>query len=97
MSVDIVPELRREAYYQPTFRMGPFGFPQKGFELTRTNLLAADEIDRLRAEGDQLRYERDEARKTICWDACISRGEPTLEAAKLEAARRKWDCFGEVK
>ena len=46
---------------------------------------------------DQLRYERDEARKTICWDACIRRGEPTVEAAKLEAARRKWDCFGEVK
>lgn len=58
---------------------------------------AADEIERLRAEGDQLRYERDEARKTICWDACIRAGQPTIEAAKVAASARKWNCFGETK
>ena len=58
---------------------------------------SADEIERLRSDGDQLRYERDEARKTICWDACIRAGQPTIDAAKLAASARKWNCFGETK
>jgi hypothetical protein len=80
MNIDIVTELRREAYYQPTSRLDQFGWPQIGFELTRTNLLAADEIERLRNELTErihmcdmrsekiieLTDERDEVRQSYC-------------------------------
>ena len=50
MSDDIVTTLRRESFYRPTSRLNSFGRPQMGFELVSFNLIAADEIERLRAE-----------------------------------------------
>ena len=50
MTDDIVTTLRRESFYRPTSRLNSFGMPQMGFELTSFNLIAADEIERLRNE-----------------------------------------------
>lgn len=55
MSDDIVATLRRESFYRPTSRINSFGRPQMGFELTSFNLIAADEIERLRSERDEAR------------------------------------------
>ena len=55
MSDDIVDTLRREPFYHPTSRINSFGMPQMGFELTSFNLIAADEIERLRKERDEAR------------------------------------------
>jgi len=41
----------------------------------------------------QLRYERDEARKTICWDYSIEYKDGSMEAAIEYAKNRGWDCF----
>ena len=84
--VDIVTVLRREAFYQPTSRLNEFGKPQMGFELTRTNLLAADQIERLRAE-------RDEARREVCQLKSINFEDKITPKAYAEL--RKWDCFKE--
>ena len=59
MTDDIVDTLRRNPLYIPTSRINSFGRPQMGFELTSFNLIAADEIERLRKE-------RDEARRYSC-------------------------------
>ena len=45
---------------------------------------------RLRAEVDQLRKERDEARRWIC-----HAGDLSLKFAKQLALLRGWDCFKE--
>ena len=80
MSDDIVDTLRRNPLYIPTSRKNSFGRPQMGFELTSFNLIAADEIERLRKERDEQRQlinagadlierlhkERDEARRELC-------------------------------
>jgi len=50
MSDDIVARLRRNPLYIPTSRINSFGRPQMGFELTSFNIIAADEIERLRNE-----------------------------------------------
>lgn len=55
MSDDIVTTLRRESFYRPTSRLNSFGRPQMGFELVSFNLIAADEIERLRKERDEAR------------------------------------------
>jgi len=47
---NIVDTLRRNPLYIPTSRINSFGRPQMGFELTSFNLIAADEIERLRKE-----------------------------------------------
>jgi len=54
MSDDIVDTLRRNQFYLPTSRLNSFGMPQMGFELTSFNLIAADEIERLRKELGQV-------------------------------------------
>lgn len=76
---DIVTTLRREPFYHPTSRLNSFGMPQLGFELTSFNLIAADEIERLRKE-------RDEARREI-----LESLHPDLR--ENYAAARGWDCF----
>lgn len=53
-SDDIVERLRRNQFYLPTSRINSFGMPQMGFELTSFNLIAADEIERLRARAERL-------------------------------------------
>ena len=77
---DIVDTLRRNQFYYPTSRINSFGMPQMGFEMTSFNLIAADEIERLRSvveawlkysqraerEIERLRAERDEVRKSYC-------------------------------
>ena len=102
---DIVTVLRQEMFYQPTSRLNEFGKPQMGFELTRTNLLAADEIERLRKELDariamcdmrsekigELANERDEARREVC-DLKAFNFDDTITADGY-ADLRKWDCF----
>jgi len=50
---DIVNTLRRNQFYLPTSRINSFGMPQMGFEMTSFNLIAADEIERLRVERDE--------------------------------------------
>ena len=55
MTDDIVDTLRRNPLYIPTSRINSFGRPQMGFELTSFNLIAAEEIKRLRAERDELK------------------------------------------
>ena len=55
MTDDIVDTLRRNPLYIPTSRLNSFGMPQMGFELTSFNLIAADEIERLRSERDEAR------------------------------------------
>jgi chromosome segregation ATPase len=71
MSDDIVDTLRRNALYIPTSRINSFGRPQMGFELTSFNLIAADEIERLR---EALRIEQEEF--AAC---CIDRNETQRE------------------
>lgn len=80
MPDDLVDTLRRNHLYISTSRINSFGMPQMGFELTSFNLIAADEIERLRAvlqgwehsarnaERDiaELREERDGARAEVC-------------------------------
>jgi predicted acylesterase/phospholipase RssA len=83
---DIVTRLRRESFYQPTSRINEFGKPQLGFELTRTNLLAADEIERLRAE-------RDEARRMVCASRSLAGAFEILPSSV--AKDLGWDCFKE--
>ena len=65
MSDDIVDTLRRESFYRPTSRINSFGRPQMGFELTSFNLIAADEIERLRAGG----CARDQKTTQFCAEA----------------------------
>ena len=60
MTDDIVTTLRRNQFYLPTSRINSFGMPQLGFELTSFNLIAADEIERLRAENATLRKQLDQ-------------------------------------
>jgi hypothetical protein len=55
MTNDIVTKLRQEMWYQPEFKINQWERPNQTFELTRTNLIAADEIERLRAERDEVR------------------------------------------
>ena len=81
MTDDIVDTLRRNALYVPTSRINSFGKPQMGFELTSFNLIAADEIERLRKE-------RDDARREVC--------ELKLVNAYDYATDRGWDCFKEA-
>jgi hypothetical protein len=91
MTDDIVDTLRRNHLYIPTSRINSFGRPQMGFELTSFNLIAADAIERLRAE-------RDEARRMWCEAApvgnCLSVDDMNRRA-RAEAKRRGWDCFKE--
>lgn len=54
MPDDIVTTLRRNQFYLSTSRINSFGMPQMGFELTSFNLIAADEIERLRARVAEL-------------------------------------------
>ena len=54
---DIVDTLRRNPLYIPTSRINSFGRPQMGVELTSFNLIAADEIERLRKERDEARLQ----------------------------------------
>lgn len=82
MSDDIVALLRRNPLYIPTSRINSFGRPQMGFELTSFNLIAADEIERLRNE-------RDEARRMYLASACSE------DEIIHEMNRRGWDCFKE--
>lgn len=72
---DIVTTLRRESFYVPTSRINSFGMPQMGFELTSFNLIAADEIERLRKE-------RDEARWRLCKVVGDNRGVWGCDIAK---------------
>ena len=107
-SDDIVNTLRRNPFYLPTSRINSFGMPQMGFELTSFNLIAADEIERLRAvveawrvyssraERDiaQLREERDAARAEVC----LLRPSVCLgaQSAQQYAESRGWkDLFRE--
>lgn len=60
MSDDIVAQLRRNQFYYPTSRLNSFGMPQMGFELTSFNLIAADEIERLRTRVAELEAEEDD-------------------------------------
>ena len=86
MKDDIVTTLRRESFYVPTSRLNSFGMPQLGFALTSFNLIAADEIERLRKE-------RDEARQEIC----LLRASSTNATEKVSfemiayAASRGWE------
>ena len=82
-NIDIVDTLRRNPLYIPTNSINSYGRPQMGFELTSFNLIAADEIERLRSQ-------RDEARR----EACGSDGG-TIGEAMLDAEQRGWDCFKE--
>ena len=80
MTNDIVDTLRRNPLYIPTSRINSFGRPQMGFELTSFNLIAADEIERLREalrieqeefaacciDRKETQRERDEARREVC-------------------------------
>ena len=94
MSDDIVTTLRRESFYRPTSRLNSFGRPQMGFELVSFNLIAADEIERLRAE-------RDEARRRVCEDAIrhggvyrrVGRDTVRCETPQEVAEIMKWDCY----
>ena len=98
MSDDILDTLRRNPLYIPTSRINSFGRPQMGFELTSFNLIAADEIERLRKE-------RDEARREVCELSarCVRANyflqikNPTHLLPKDVAKSRGWDCFNEVK
>ena len=94
---DIVTTLRRESFYQPTSRINEFGKPQLGFELTRTNLLAADEIERLRKERDEARREvcRGEAMLRLQRNRVHRESEEVVRMAKEIAVERGWDCFKE--
>ena len=67
---------------------------------------AAAEIQRLRAELDAMRQQRDEARRDACVNMAMLRlrdmygddfvtREDALQMAKEIAAERGWDCFGE--
>lgn len=89
MTDDIVTTLRRESFYRPTSRLNSFGTPQMGFELTSFNLIAADEIERLRRDyscicGEMRRMmdERDEARWRLCKVVGDNRGVWGCEIAK---------------
>ena len=85
MTDDIVDTLRRNPLYIPTSRINSFGRPQMGFELTSFNLIAADEIERLRKE-------RDEARKLYCEQMSnISRQQDCTP--QWFAEEMNWDCF----
>jgi hypothetical protein len=92
MTDDIVTTLRRESFYRPTSRLNSFGMPQMGFELTSFNLIAADEIERLRRE-------RDEARRRLCVELFEVEGHPFgwngARGAAGIAERLGWDCFKE--
>ena len=111
MTDDIVDTLRRNPLYIPTSRINSFGRPQMGFELTSFNLIAADEIerlrndldgsqlayrgasydrDRMRAEIERLRKERDEARKQIC-----ESHSRNYRQACQHAIECNWDCYKE--
>ena len=83
MSDDIVDTLRRNPLYIPTSRINSFGRPQMGFELTSFNLIAADEIERLRKE-------RDEAEPLLneLWDR---RTDATEMRAEIERLRKERD------
>ena len=89
MTDDIVTTLRREPFYHSTSRINSFGMPQMGFELTSFGLIAADEIERLRAE-------RDEARRMYCEELSL-RAFGDTSCAWEEASIRSWNCFEEVK
>ena len=103
---DIVTTLRRESFYVPTSRLNSFGMPQLGFELTSFNLIAADEIERLRRElygarfayslassdRDRMRSERNEARRRYCF-AMAEHGEEA--EARQTAEEEGWACFKE--
>ena len=97
MSDDIVDTLRRNPLYIPSSRINSFGRPQMGFELTSFNLIAADEIERLRKE-------RDSMRRIWCEDTfkvgksyrCDADGNPVLCKSPQEIAEGfEWDCFKE--
>lgn len=51
---------------------------------------ASEEIMQLRQEVENLRAERDEARREVCESDTETHG-----GALLEAQRRGWDCFKE--
>ena len=80
MSDDIVTTLRRNPLYVPTSRINSFGKPQMGFELTSFNLIAADEIERLRKERDELQKWKD-AHNTF-WRDRAERRDAMREGAK---------------
>jgi hypothetical protein len=96
MTDDIVDTLRRNPLYIPTSRINSFGKPQMGFELTSFNLLAADEIERLREalrieqeefaacciDRKETQRERDEARWRLCKVVGDNRGVWGCEIAK---------------
>ena len=86
MENDIVTTLRRESFYRPTSRLNSFGMPQMGFELVSFNLIAADEIERLRKERDEAR------REVMSWiidQACRS------EDVDKEYKKRGWEYLKE--
>ena len=106
MSDDIVDTLRRNPLYIPTSKINSFGRPQIGFELTSFNLIAADEIERLREalrieqeefaacciDRKETQRERDEARREVCeWVAMMTKRKPSTAAKD-----RGWDCFKEM-
>jgi len=79
MTDDIVTTLRRNQFYHPTSRINSFGMPQMGFELTSFNLIAADEIERLRAriaELERFAGELDASGRTNTEPAAL-RGTPS--------------------
>jgi hypothetical protein len=86
MTDDIVDTLRRNPLYIPTSRINSFGRPQMGFELTSFNLIASDEIERLRKERDEAR------REAMSWfidQACRS------EDVDEEYKKRGWEYLKE--
>ena len=57
---------------------------------TQDQIVLLEDNHRFRTENDQLRKERDEARRWICQAGLFS-----LKMAKEVAARRGWDCYKE--
>jgi hypothetical protein len=76
---DLVTTLRRESFYRPTSRLNEFGKPQMGFEMMSLNLLAADEIERLRARVEELEGIIDWHIDMVVGDAWLCRIEGKYE------------------
>ena len=91
---DIVTVLRQEMFYQPTSRLNEFGKPQMGFELTRTNLLAADEIERLRKELETLHQHIKDIKEGFegCCNACEPVGEMNKKLREERDEARREVC-----
>jgi hypothetical protein len=57
------------------------------------SLLAA--IESLRIELDEMRKERDEARRIACLQSCMGDDEPREWSPEDFAKQQGWDCFKE--